>query len=107
MLKILAEQIEIRLIAAAVGQVDIEITGRLFERIIILLMHRESANGAVASENVRCPVAVVHIEVHRHGTPDLSFRLQLADGDCHVMQHAEAFSMLRKSVVKTAAEVYA
>ena len=58
-----------------------------------------------AGKNRGCAVALVDVAVHGHGPGDLTIALHATDGDSYVVDHAEAFAMIRESVVKPAAHV--
>src|SRR3972149_8991607 len=99
-MKILAQQVQVGFIARSVGEVNVDITGGLFQRVIILLVHRESADGVVPSKDEGRAIAVVNVQVHRHRTPDGSIQLEFADGNGDVVDHAKPFAMSGKSMVK-------
>ena len=50
-------------------------------------------------------VALVDVAIHGHGAGDFVIALHAADGDGHVMNHAEAFAMVGKGVMESAADV--
>src|SRR3954467_9924727 len=50
-------------------------------------------------------VAVVHVTIDSHGGADFTVALHTANGDRDVVNHAKAFAVIRKSVVKSAADV--
>src|SRR5258708_25926209 len=52
-------------------------------------------------------VAVMDVAVHRHGASDLAVFVQLLDGHGNVMNHAEAFAMAGKCMMKASANVHA
>src|SRR5947209_2415977 len=55
----------------------------------------------------RSSVAVMDIAIHGHCALQPAFLVHPPDGHRHIMDHAEAFSMIGKSVVKTSGNVHA
>ena len=60
---------------------------------------------AYAGKNRSGPVALVDIAIHGHGASDSVIPLHAADGHGHVVNHAEAFAVVGKGVMKSAADV--
>ena len=88
----------------AVGQADVERAARLPHRVVVLLVHREGEHARVALEDEGGAVAVVHVEIDDGGALDAPF-LQHANRDRHVVQRTEAFAVIRKGVVESAADM--
>ena len=59
------------------------------------------------TENCGCPVALMHIAVEYHGSSDVAVALHAADGNRNIIDHAKAFAVIRKGVVKSASNVNA
>jgi hypothetical protein len=59
-----------------------------------------------SSENCRRTIAVVNVAVNRHSGANLAVALHAANRNRHVVNHAEAFAVIGKGVVKSAADVY-
>src|SRR5205823_784481 len=73
--------------------------------------HRESfgwkymAGFTHPTKNGGCTVALMNVTVHRHGPHDFLVTLQSADGDRHVMNHAETLPVVGECVMKTAPDI--
>src|SRR5207245_8776336 len=63
-------------VADAVGQMQIDIRGRLRQRIVVFLVDRERKDIRVAAENLRGTVAVMHIGVHYDRSEEHTSELQ-------------------------------
>src|SRR5439155_24079323 len=63
------------------------------------------ARRARACENSSRAIAVVNVAIHGHGGADFVIALHAADGDRHVVNHAEALAMVGEGVVESAADV--
>src|SRR5205085_6589556 len=50
-------------------------------------------------------VAVVHVAINGHGAGDLAVLLHAPDGDRDVVDHAEAFAVVRMGVMESAADI--
>ena len=70
----------------------------------MLLVHREREHARIGFEDERGAVAVMHVEIDDRRALDAA-RLQHADRDGDVVERAEAFAVIRKGVVETAAEM--
>src|SRR3954468_24174051 len=61
---------------------------------------------STCSRKYRCgSVAVMNVAIDGHGSPDFAIALHAANGDRDVVNHAKAFAVIRKGVVKSAADV--
>lgn len=99
------ENREIIFVADAIGEIGVEIRRRLGFGIVVLLMNGKSIDGRIARENGSGSVAMMNVGVDDHSGFDGAVVLEAANGDCHIMQHAETFAVIRKSVMETAADV--
>src|SRR2546430_3718163 len=50
-------------------------------------------------------IAMVNVAIDSHGSADFVIALHAAYGDRHVVDHAEALTMVREGVMKSAADV--
>src|SRR5205823_2347551 len=60
---------------------------------------------AHARKNCRCPVSLMDIAVHRHRRSNVAVALHAPNRHRHIMNHAEAFAMVGKGVMKPSADV--
>jgi hypothetical protein len=56
-------------------------------------------------KNRCCSISLMDIAVHNHSPRNHVVRLQSADCDRDVVDHAEAFAMIREGVVEASAEI--
>ena len=70
----------------------------------MLLVHREGEDARIGLEDERRAVAVVDVEIDDGDALDAA-RLQHAHGDGDVVERTEAFAVIRKRVVQSAADV--
>jgi hypothetical protein len=96
---------EIVFVTDAVGEIGVEIRGRLRFGVIVFLVDGKSEDGGIAGEDGGGAVALMDVGVNDHGGLDGAVGLQAANGDGDVVDDAEAFAVIGKSVVKAAAEV--
>ena len=96
---------EIVFVSDAVGKIGVEIGWRLGLGIVVFLMNGKSEDGIVARENRGGAVALMNVRVDDHGGLDGAVVLQAANGDGDVVDDAETFAVIRKSVMKTSADV--
>src|SRR5947209_20023845 len=54
------------------------------------------------AEDRRRTIALMHIAIHRHGALDGAIAQQPADGHRYIVNHAKAFAVVGKGMVKTA-----
>ena len=100
-----AQAVQVLAVAHAIGQVNVQAGGRLLGGVVVELVDGEREHRRVAGENRGRAVAVVHVAIHHHGALDGAIALHAADGHGDVVDGAEAFSMVRKRVVESAAQV--
>ena len=48
---------------------------------------------------------MVHVAIHGHRACDLFITLHAANGDGHIVNHAEAFAVVREGMMKSAADI--
>src|SRR5882724_5018823 len=97
--------LQIFVVLDAVIHIQVHIRRRLVRRIVVQLMNRNCKNRRVVAKNVRRAVSVMHVRVHDHRFVNHFIRLQSPDSHRHVMNRAESLSMVRKCVVKSAAQI--
>ena len=96
------QPIEIRRVAGAVRQGDVEVGGDLAHRIVALAMHREGEGARLVPQNVRRAVALMHVEIDDQDVAGGALGKQHQRGDRHVVEGAEA-GALRASRMMAAA----
>ena len=57
------------------------------------------------SKDKRSAVSLMYVAIHRHGPTNLAPLLHGSNGNGKIVDHAEAFSMFGKGVVKSAANI--
>ena len=48
----------------------------------------------------------MHIAIHRHGRANLAIALHASNGNRNIVNHAEAFTVVRKRVMKSSANIH-
>ena len=60
----------------------------------------------MSAKNRSRAIAVVDVAIHRHRGFDLAVLLQAANRHCHIVNHAETFTMVGERMMKSAADIY-
>ena len=102
-----SQPLQVLPVAGAAIQVNVQIGGRLFVRVVVKLVNRQGEYRGILGEDRGRAIAVVYVAIHHHRTANGSVALQHADGYGHVVDGAETFPMPRERVVKSAAHVVA
>src|SRR5207248_11284378 len=61
--------------------------------------------GGLTAENRSRAITVVNVAINGHGTLDFALALHAANRDRDIMDHAEAFTVVREGMMKSAADV--
>ena len=101
------QEVEVLDVAAVVVQRDIKVAGGLPHREVPTAVHREREDGLVALETERVRIPLMHIEVDDQRPSNLLFSLENSNRHPHVVEHAEAFAVIRAGMVGSAREVRA
>ena len=91
-------------VVSTIRQPDVQRSARLPHRVVVLLVHREGEHAWIGFEGERRAVAVVHVKIDDRVTLDAA-RLQVTDGDRHVVERTEAFAVARERVMKAATDM--
>ena len=96
---------QVRIVAGAVGELDVEAARHTREGIVPRAVHAEGEYPFVAGEDRVGAVPLVHVEVDDRGARDPAFVLQGAHRHRDVVEHAEALAVIGEGVVRAAGEV--
>ena len=105
LMKILFENRKIILIPRPIRKIHVNIRRRLYHRIVMLLMNRERKHALIAPENRGRPVSMMNVRIHHHRCLDRALRLHPPNRDRHIVDHAKPLSMIRKGMMKSAANI--
>src|ERR1700730_16151257 len=84
---------------------DVNGRGRLLTGVIVVLVQRKCKHRRVACEDSRGTVSMMYVAIHHQGPRDRAFLLQSANLHRDVVNSAEAFTMTREGMVKSAADI--
>lgn len=105
------ERLEVFGIAAAIGQLDVEIARLFAEREVLRAVHRQREDGGVVGKDRGRAVALVHVEID-HGHPQqrrmarpMPLGLHEARRDRDVVEHAVARALVGARVMRSAGQV--
>jgi hypothetical protein len=96
---------EVGVIGTAIGQFNIEIALFLLERKIARAVDREGENAFVAGKNSGRAIALMDVTINDQYSLSTAFRLHGAGGHGGIIENAESFATITKSVVRAASEI--
>lgn len=104
--KVFIEEFQIRSVAGAIRQFDVERTRYLVKREVLRAVHAEGEYGIIGRKAGVRSVPLMHVEIDDHRTTDQSQRLQTANGDGDIIKGAEPFATIRKRVMRAAGKIH-
>ena len=103
--KIFLEDGDVIVVVGAIGEMEVDVRGRLGHGVVVFLMDGESEDVGISGEDAGSAVALVDIGVDDHDGADGAIGLEAADGNGDVVDHAEAFAVAGEGVMEAAANV--
>ncbi len=101
------QRAEIFLIIDAIRHIQVDVRWRLVPGIIIQLMDGNREDGRIIAKDSGRAIAMMHIRINHDGLANSSIRLQSPYRYGDIVDCAEAFAMVRVSMVKAAAKIRA
>src|SRR5689334_21238523 len=99
--------IEIRLIARAVRQLDVEIGARLAERKVVRRVHGERKYAGIVGQDRCGAVALMHVAIDDCDPLHQPLSLQRAGRDGGIVEYAIPLAMIAERVMRAAREIHA
>ena len=96
---------EVGVIGTAIGQFNIEIAFFLLERKIARAVDREGENAFVAGQNAGRAIALMDVTINDQYPACQAFCLHGAGGHGGIIENAESFATISKSVVRAPGEI--
>src|SRR5687768_3706118 len=89
---------EVGIVAGAVIEIDVEVTGDFSQRIVVSPVHRECEHALVAGKDRMRSIALMDVEVDHQGTVDSSSVELMPYRDGDVVENAESLAPVREGV---------
>ena len=99
------QRVEVLGIAHSVLEGHVHIGPHLGQRIIPLAVHRKGKHLVVRFEDRRGAIALMDVEIDDGRPLDRALRLQLANGDGHIVEHAESLAMIGERMMSAAGQI--